>query len=241
MPRQRSLIAILAMLIGGPPSAFADEAKPDVKTADAPVEDGSKPLFDGESLKNWKKADFLGGSDVSVKDGELIIPAGKPMSGIAWSGGDLPKVDYELSFEAKRADGQDFFVGLTFPVNDDPCTLILGGWGGNLTGFSSIDGADASENETTGFSKFETGKWYKVRLRVSGARVDAWIDGKKVSGFDHRGRKLSVRIEVEANRPLGFATYRTTGAYRKIQLRELSADEKKAAIEEADKILKEKE
>ena len=57
--------------------------------------------------------------------------------------------DYEVTLEAMRVDGNDFFCGMTFPAGKDPCTLIVGGWGGTVVGLSSINGMDASENETT--------------------------------------------------------------------------------------------
>jgi hypothetical protein len=214
------------------------EDKPATKPESGPPD---RVLFDGQSLEHWKKVDYAGGGDVSVKDEALILGMGQPMTGVKWVGEALPKSNYEVTFEAQRVDGSDFFVGLTFPVKDNPCSLILGGWGGGLTGFSSIDGMDASENETTGYMQVEKGKWYQVKLRVSDARVEAWVDDKKVAGFDHRGRKVGIRIEVEGNKPFGFSTYQTVGAIRKLKLREMTEDEKKAAIAEADKIKAERE
>jgi hypothetical protein len=40
-------------------------------------------------------------------------------------------------------------------------------------------------------------------------------------------RKISIRSEVEASKPLGIATYKTTGAIRKIEWRKLSDEEAK--------------
>ena len=88
-----------------------------------------------------------------------------------------------------------------------------------------IDGFDASENETTNYTTFESGKWYKVRLRVTDKQIQAWLDDERIVAVDTEGKRLSVRIEVDQNRPLGFATYQTTGAYRKIEVRELTKDE----------------
>ncbi len=77
-----------------------------------------------------------------------------------------------------------------------------------------------------------------MKLRVTEQRVDAWIDDKFLAGFDHRDRKLDVRLEVEANKPYGFATYKTAAAIRNLRLRELSPDEKVRLRDEADKSLK---
>ena len=70
-----------------------------------------------------------------------------------------------------RVEGSDFFVGLTFPVRDSHASLIVGGWAGSVVGISSIDGRDASENETTEVMKFKNGQWYKFRLRVRADRL----------------------------------------------------------------------
>jgi hypothetical protein len=211
------------------------------KAATAKPAETGQVLFDGKTLGSWKTADHFKPGPIEVKDGSLLIKRGEgKMSGIVWKGQDLPKVNYEVTFDAQRVDGTDFFVGFTFPIKDAPCTLIIGGWGGGLTGFSSIDGSDASENETTGYLEVENGKWYKVRMRVTDQRVDAWVDDKFIAGFDHRDKKVDVRLEVEANRPYGFATYQTTAALKNIRLRELTAEEKKQGQIDAEKALKEK-
>ena len=36
---------------------------------------------------------------------------------------------------------------------------------------------------------------------------------------------MSTRIEVRPNQPLGFATWRSAGAIRKVEVRKLTADE----------------
>jgi hypothetical protein len=230
---RRCAFACLLVLTGIP--ALAEDARAKAKAESEKQESGAVELFDGKTLDNWKVADFAGGGDVRAENGQLMIGMGQPMSGLAWSGKPLPKINYEVEFEAQRVDGNDFFVGLTFPIREQPCTLIVGGWGGGLTGFSSIDGLDASENETTGYMQVENGRWYKGRLRVSEARVDAYIDGRRIAGFDHRERKVGVRIEVEQTRPFGFSTYRTTSALRNLKLRELTEEERRAAVAEADK------
>jgi hypothetical protein len=117
-----------------------------------------------------------------------------------------------------RVDGSDFFCGITFPVGDAPCSLILGGWGGGVVGLSSINGSDASENETTQFVPFENNQWYKIRLRVTKERISAWLDGKEVIDIERGDKKFTIRSEVELNRPLGFSTWQTKGALRNIKL-----------------------
>ena len=178
-------------------------------------------LFDGKTLGQWKITDFGGQGDVYVKDGSIFLERGDYMTGITWTG-PLVRMNYEISLEAMRVAGSDFFCGLTFPVGEKPCTLILGGWGGQLCGLSSIDGFDASENETTQFVPFEKGQWYNVFLRVTPDRIEAWLDNEEIVNIVTTDRDIDIRIEVELSQPLGIATWMTTGAVRNIKLRKLN-------------------
>lgn len=204
-------------------------------TADEPVQKPAaapkwKPLFDGKSLKNWKSSLFGGEGEIEVKEGVIVMQQGSEMTGIVWDGGDLPKMNYELSVMAKRIDGSDFFCGLTFPVKDDPCSFIVGGWGGGVVGISSLDGLDAANNETARYESFDKGRWYKIRLRVSDNGLMGWIDDKQVVGVETKGRKISIRPEVELSRPLGISCYSTVAGLKEIQIRDLTSEESKAAI-----------
>ena len=130
-------------------------------------------LFDGKSLKGWKKADFFNAGEVKVKEGRIVISAGRSISGITTTLVDLPTTNYELTYEAMRLGGRDFFAAATFPVGKSFITLVNGGWGGSVTGLSSLDGMDASENETTRSVRYEDNTWYKFRIRVTGKMIRA--------------------------------------------------------------------
>ena len=77
-------------------------------------------------------AEFGGQGEVSIEDGAIIMNFGESLTGVTYTGGDLPKNDYEVRVEAKRVDGIDFFCGLTFPVADSYCSFIVGGWAGSV-------------------------------------------------------------------------------------------------------------
>lgn len=192
------------------------------------------PLFDGKTLGKWKSTKFGGEGDVVVKDGKMVLEFGNDMTGVTWSDKkSIPTINYEIELEAQRINGSDFFCGLTFPVNEKPCSLILGGWGGGVCGLSSIDGLDASENQTTTYQGFKNGQWYKVRLRVTDAKIEAWLDKEKIVDQPLKGRKLSIRYEVDLSRPLGFSTWQTSAGLRKIRMRKV--DPKALAKEAKDK------
>jgi hypothetical protein len=182
--------------------------------------DAWQSLFDGKTLGNWQATNFGGEGNVQVEEGRIVLEMGGDLTGITWRG-DFPKVDYEIELEAMRVDGSDFFCGLTFPVGESFCSLILGGWGGTVVGLSSIDGLDASENETSRAMNFESKRFYPIRLRVTRSKIEAWIAEKKIVDQDIVGRKLSVRPEVELSRPLGIASWRTKAALRVIRWRQV--------------------
>lgn len=185
-------------------------------------------LFDGKGLDGWKKADFYKPGEVEVEDGAIVLKASSisgGMTGVTTTRDDLPRMNYELSFEAQRVEGRDFFAAATFPVGEAYLTLINGGWGGTVTGLSSLEGIDASENETGQFFEYENRKWYQFRIQVSEEAVRCWINDEKIIDLDHQDRHLGTRLEVRDNEPLGFSTWETTGALRKIEIRPLKPEE----------------
>jgi hypothetical protein len=176
------------------------------------------PLFDGSSLKGWKETPFRGHGEVTIKDSTIIIGKGK-MTGITWTG-EFPKSGYEIRFEAARLEGKDFFAGITFPVKESFCSWINGGWDGTVVGLSSLDGDDASENDTSTARDFVTGRWYSFRLAVTDDRIRCWVDEKDVIDADIKGRRVGLRPgETELCAPLGFASYATVGGLRKVEYR----------------------
>jgi hypothetical protein len=222
--------AVLCAVLGAAAAARAAEK------ADPPTEkvigiDGEKwtSLFDGKQLGKWevlKKSFFDSPGKVQAESDCLVLSSGQPATGIRWSG-EFPKIDYELALEARRVEGNDFFCGLTFPVEDKALTLIMGGWGGWLVGLSCLDGFKADENETSTAIQFEQQRWYHVRLRVTKPKITVWIDDKETIVLEPGERKLSVSWEMEPCQPLGVATWYTTGSLRNIQYRTLDAQPKK--------------
>jgi hypothetical protein len=188
-----------------------------------------KSLFDGKSLDGWKAVDFTGGGKVHVQDASIVMDTGAPMTGVVYSKSDFPKVDYEVSFEGKKIEGDDFFCTTIFPVNDSHCSLGVGGWGGMVVGLSNVNHEAASENETAGSKEFERNKWYKVRLRVTKDRIKAWIDDDSIVDLDTTDCKITLHRACEPCKPFGFATWKTTGAVRNVQVRPLTDAEKKPA------------
>src|SRR4051812_49358944 len=131
--RRWAVAATCCLLIASPGAGRAAEDP-------RPVEPKKLVLFDGKTLDGWMKTDFAHPGEVKVEDGAILLPVGRPMTGITSVRRDLPTTDYELTYEAKRLTGRDFFAAATFPVGKSYLTLVNGGWGGNITGLSSLNG-----------------------------------------------------------------------------------------------------
>lgn len=186
----------------------------------APLEgEGWQSMFDGRSLTGWAETPFAGRGGVESRLGLMVLNMGDPFTGLNYTNG-FPRLNYEVALEAMRVMGSDFFCGLTVPVGESFCTLIVGGWGGSVLGISSLDGLDASENETTKYESFESGRWYQIRLRVTRERIEAWINQEKVVNVVATGRKISLRPgDIELSKPVGIAAWQTSTALRNIQVR----------------------
>ncbi len=206
------------MLLAALPALLTDCASQ--KSAPAPIaEAGWVSLFDGRTLTGWKVTDFPGHGAVHCESGTIVLDKGTRLTGITWTN-EPPKRNYEIELDAMRVAGSDFFCGLTFPVGDAHCSLILGGWGGEIVGISSINGDDASDNQTTSLIQFDSGHWYHIHLRVTDEKIEAWLDDKKIVDLETTGLKISMRYgEIELSQPLGLATWKTTAALRNIRLK----------------------
>jgi hypothetical protein len=218
-----TLLLLGVIIIGACDKADPEDviSEPNVAPAEPPTE---MSLFDGKTLGHWKITDFGGQGKVYVKDGSIYLELGNDMTGITWAG-PLVRMNYEITLEAMRISGSDFFCGFTFPVNENHCSLVLGGWGGSLCGLSNIDYYDAANNETTRFVSFENNKWYHVRLRITPNRIQAWLqeEGEEpLVDMDITDRKIDTRAEMDLCQPMGVATWQTAGAVRNINLRKLT-------------------
>jgi len=210
---------VLAVFVIEAADAPAAKDKPKVESK----ETAAKDLFNGKDLAGWKKTEFGGEGEVEIKDGQIIAHLGAQMTGVQYTN-SLPTNNYAITFEAMKIEGDDFFGALTFPVGASHLSLILGGWGGSVVGLSSLDGMDASENETTKYITFKKNQWYKIRVEVKSELVKVWIDGDEIVNAPLKDRKVSLRpgpIELQA--PFGLSTYQTTAAWRNIRIAPLPA------------------
>lgn len=182
-------------------------------------------LFNTELRHNAAPTKFDGQGEMKIENGVLRLATGNDLTGVTWDDKTLPRENYEITLDARRTAGSDFFCGLSFPVGAKPLTWIVGGWGGTVVGLSNINGSSAAENEATRSYEFEENRWYRLRLRVSKSKIEAWINDEKKIDLPTEDKEFSVRFSVEPSLPLGIATWRTTGELRDIRIRRLDANE----------------
>jgi hypothetical protein len=179
-----------------------------------------------EAKDGWQVSQFGGRGPVEfVGDGLVKIGRGDPLSGVHYKG-EIPRDDFELELEARRVEGIDFFCGLTFPVGDQRCSLIVGGWAGTVVGLSNVDDEDAAHNETQRIETFENGQWYRIRIRVSKDRIAAWIDDRLMVDQPRGEHRFDVRPEVLPSLPLGLAVFASRGEARSLRIRSLQDGER---------------
>ncbi|MEZ5104436.1 MAG: DUF1080 domain-containing protein [Draconibacterium sp.] len=212
-----SIVAALFLL------SCSGEKKQQEKTAQKPplpeiLNDDGTLLFNGENLNNWKITEFGTQGPVYVSEGKMVLNYGDGCTGVTWDK-DFPKVNYKVTLEARKTSGNDFFCGMTFPVNEEFCSLIVGGWGGPVVGLSCIDGNDAANNETRILKQFEKDTWYRITLEVTQEYITANIDGEQLVHFNYPNHELYVRPEVNLSRPFGICSWVTTAELRNIRLK----------------------
>ena len=226
----RSLFPALAgvLLAGLAATAQAEDEAKEVKSEESSKKKGAVLNLFSMGIKHWKVLkDFPsnGGLEKAEEEGTFRVNTGDPLSGIRYEGPEeLPLTDYEIAIEARRTKGGDFFCGLTFPVHSlkTCCTFVAGGWGGALTGISSIDGMDAANNSTSTFHNFKKDEWYKFRIRVTKKELKVWLADKPIVELELADRRLGMRWgDIEYCQPLGLATYQSTAEYRNFSIRRL--------------------
>jgi hypothetical protein len=192
-----------------------------------PPASGPWNLLDESLQSSWQEAGIPDEGTLELTDKVLTLPPGLPMTGCkfpAWNTLGMPGTNYGIEYEAMRVEGEDIFGMCTFPVSSHSshATFVIGGWGGVLTGISSIDFKDASENSTRAEQKFANGMWHHVRIEVRPEDLRAWVNGRPVVNVSIKGRQVGLRPGyIDHCLPFGFATWNTEGRIRGVKIRRL--------------------
>ena len=64
---------------------------------------------------------------------------------------------------------------------------------------------------------FEDNRWYKIKLRVTDPKIEAWLDEKQFVDLELQDKKISVRPgDIELCIPLGLCSFQTRAQYRNL-------------------------
>ena len=214
-----------------PPGAKPEPPKPTTPLP-PPAADGWSRLLDGTSLKGWEVVKDFPGTDaagpVEVKDGSVVLGTGWPWTGMVWKG-DAPSVDYELEIEGQRVKGLGDFCSVVFPVKGESCKINVGGHWPTVVALDTVDGRTGRDGGSPARRPvaFKDGQWYRVRVRVTAERIEAWLDDEQVINLPLARHKLTLfdnYPSMAALKPLGVCSWKTKGAIRGLRLRRLKPD-----------------
>jgi hypothetical protein len=181
-------------------------------------------LFDGKTLNGWTRMTrgwfrYAGGS-VKIEDGQLRLSHGS--YGVGISRNAAPNTNYEVRVEAMRVSGHRDIASLHFSVGDAVCNLAVGGFdSGDVVALDQVDRKPGDNNATTRHVRFESNRWFVVRLRVTDDRIQAWIDQEQLINLPRRGHAFSTSRDAG---PFGVFAWAGISAIRSIRMRQLKPE-----------------
>jgi alpha-L-arabinofuranosidase len=137
-----------------------------------------KVLFESDFNKGTKGWKLLGsGADWKAQDGTLRQMAEKEF--IRAITGKREWTDYTITLKARKISGEEGFL-ILFHIggNEDRNWWNIGGWG------NTADAIEAGGTQDSKPGRVETGRWYDIKLAVSGKNVKCWLDGEKIHDLD---------------------------------------------------------
>jgi hypothetical protein len=166
----------------------------------------SRGTSDKESSGRW--LDVVPRIDITrdrVTGGWMLTKGGVASDGTGPSRLMLPvSIDggYDLSLEFIRSRCQDG-VMVVIPAGSSRCMLVIGGWGGNVSGLEYVDGNRGNQNSTTKTFHFVSNQNYvlliRVRLQGEIASIEVLLDG--ASFIQWKGRPSSLELDTNWKLP----------------------------------------
>lgn len=136
-------------------------------------------LFNSDFSTNADGWKLLGdGAEWSVHDHALVQKAEREF--IRALAGDKSWTDYTLTLKARKISGREGFLVLFHIVGDEDRTWWnIGGWNNKQNAVESGTTLDGKPG------RIETGRWYDIRIQVSGDRVKCYLDGSLIHDINY--------------------------------------------------------
>ncbi|MGA5290180.1 lectin [Streptomyces pseudogriseolus] len=164
-----------------------------VTHADCRPETGYTPLFDGTGTSGWKQA---GPGGFTLNDGSLTSQGGM---GLFRYDREITG-DYSLKLDWKLHGDDNSGVFLGFPASDDPWSAVDNGYEIQI---DATDTADRTTGSVYGFQSADLaardaalnppGEWNTYELRVTGERLEIFLNGRRINDFTNTDPARSLR------------------------------------------------
>ncbi|MFE2050494.1 ThuA domain-containing protein [Streptomyces sp. NPDC059459] len=152
--------------------------------ADCRPESGYTSLFDGSGTTGWQQA---GPGGFTLADGTLTSHGGL---GLLWHSAREITGDYSLKLDWKASGDDNSGVFLGFPASSDPWSAVNNGYEIQI---DATDAADRTTGAVYGFKSADLpardaalnppGEWNTYELRVTGERLEIFLNGAKINDF----------------------------------------------------------
>ncbi|TXS32913.1 DUF1080 domain-containing protein [Streptomyces sp. adm13(2018)] len=162
--------------------------------ADCRPETGYTSLFDGSSTTGWSQA---GPGGFALADGTLTSRGGL---GMLWYSAREFTGDYSVKLDWKAPGDDNSGVFLGFPASDDPWSAVNNGYEIQI---DATDSADRTTGAVYGFKSADLaardaalnppGEWNTYELRVTGERLEIFLNGSKINDFTNADPVRSLR------------------------------------------------
>ncbi|WP_432128534.1 ThuA domain-containing protein [Streptomyces sp. bgisy082] len=162
--------------------------------ADCRAETGYTSLFDGSSTTGWRQA---GPGGFTLADGTLTSQGGL---GMLWYSAKEFTGDYSLKLDWKAAGDDNSGVFIGFPASDDPWSAVNNGYEIQI---DATDAADRTTGAVYGFKSADIaardaalnppGEWNTYELRVTGERLEIFLNGARINDFTNTDPARSLR------------------------------------------------
>ncbi|MEW1902663.1 ThuA domain-containing protein [Streptomyces sp. NPDC086147] len=162
--------------------------------ADCRAETGYTSLFDGSSTTGWRQA---GPGGFTLADGTLTSQGGL---GMLWYSAKEFTGDYSLKLDWKAAGDDNSGVFIGFPASDDPWSAVNNGYEIQI---DATDAADRTTGAVYGFKSADVaardaalnppGEWNTYELRVTGERLEIFLNGARINDFTNTDPARSLR------------------------------------------------
>jgi len=173
----------------------------------------------GELIRNRSFVPPAGGFELA--DG--VLTQTSPRTDEKLLAGDPQWTDYEFSLRARKTGGQEGFLILVRAASDDDFYWWnLGGWGNTQHALEcEVAGARRVITEPVR-GAIEPDRWYAVRVRVEGDRIEGWLDGEKL---------LDARDVSHPRGGVGLGTWATQAEFAGMRVRDSAGRELPLAFE----------